>query len=104
MKKIPPNPDDLKMESKEGIDLKPVHNEPQAMDRSEAVYVYGALRSDVGSVRERNEDSCFLFTSDSSAHSPIYPFALCLVADGMGGYEGGDRASKIASRTAAQSL
>ncbi len=63
-----------------------------------------ALRSDIGSVRERNEDSALLYSFDSAGRSPLAAFGLYVVADGMGGYEGGDRASKIASRIAAQHL
>ena len=105
MKNIPANPDNPDTESVEQVDLKPAQSEvPQSMHHAAAASFYGALRSDVGSVRERNEDSSFLFIGDSSVHSPQNPFALCLVADGMGGYEGGDRASQIASRTAVQYL
>jgi protein phosphatase len=63
-----------------------------------------ALRTDIGSVRQSNEDSCLLYTFDSGGQHPILPFGLYLVADGMGGYDGGERASKIASRTAADHL
>lgn len=105
MDKVPTNPDSRDTETEEAVYVKSETSEdPPIMDRADDAYFYGALRSDVGSVRERNEDACFLFNSDSGARSPIYPFALCIVADGMGGYEGGDRASKIASRTNAQYL
>lgn len=57
-----------------------------------SVLVHGA--SDIGRVRRRNEDS---FTV-SAEHS------LVVVADGMGGHPGGDIASQIASRTAADVL
>ena len=59
-----------------------------------------AQRSDVGVIRNRNEDSCLVFSSESGGHFPLLPFGLYLVADGMGGHESGHLASKIASRTA----
>ncbi len=64
----------------------------------------GALRSHVGAVRQRNEDSCLLYQFDSAGHALLPHFGLYIVADGMGGYDGGDRASKIASHTAAHDL
>ncbi len=64
----------------------------------------GALRCDIGVVRQRNEDSCLLYSFDSGGHTVLPPFGLYIVADGMGGYDGGDRASKIASRVAAEYL
>jgi serine/threonine protein phosphatase PrpC len=105
MKKIPTDPDFTDLETEEYSGSNPEQNaEFTKKDSTEGYHFYGALRSDVGLARERNEDSCFLFTSDSAAPSSLFPMALCLVADGMGGYEGGDRASKIASRTAASYL
>ncbi|WP_308364178.1 MULTISPECIES: Stp1/IreP family PP2C-type Ser/Thr phosphatase [unclassified Microbulbifer] len=50
-------------------------------------------RTDVGRVREANEDSIRCHTD------PNHPFAYVIVADGMGGYSGGATASKIAADT-----
>ncbi|MBB3060963.1 Stp1/IreP family PP2C-type Ser/Thr phosphatase [Microbulbifer rhizosphaerae] len=50
-------------------------------------------RTDVGRVREANEDSIRCHTD------PDHPFAYVIVADGMGGYSGGATASKIAADT-----
>jgi protein phosphatase len=72
--------------------------------QSSRLNLRGALRSHVGAVRERNEDSCLMVQVDSGGHASLPAFGLYLVADGMGGYEGGDRASKIAAHTAAQQL
>jgi protein phosphatase len=63
--------------------------------------LWAAQRTDVGSVRERNEDSCLLFCSEAGGHFPLLPFGLYVVADGMGGHDAGHRASKVGSRTAA---
>jgi len=47
--------------------------------------------SDVGKAREKNEDSYTIIEDDK--------FLVLSVADGMGGHNAGDRASKIASET-----
>ncbi|MBB5211407.1 Stp1/IreP family PP2C-type Ser/Thr phosphatase [Microbulbifer hydrolyticus] len=50
-------------------------------------------RTDIGQVRDENEDSI-------RCHSdPDHPFAYIVVADGMGGYSGGATASDIAADT-----
>ena len=46
-------------------------------------------KSDAGEVREMNQDTYYI--SDSSSEVKLY-----LLADGMGGYNGGEIASKIA--------
>jgi PPM family protein phosphatase len=105
MNKLPTSPDGSETEIEEAVSLKPEQRENGQMnDGAEGLHFYGALRSDIGSVRERNEDACFLFSIDAGPRSASYPCALCLVADGMGGYERGDIASKIASHTASQYL
>ncbi|MFA0810283.1 Stp1/IreP family PP2C-type Ser/Thr phosphatase [Microbulbifer epialgicus] len=50
-------------------------------------------RTDIGQVREENEDSIRWYASSDK------PFAYIVVADGMGGYSGGATASKIAAET-----
>ena len=50
--------------------------------------------SDLGCVREKNEDA-FAFWRGESAERGV----LCLVADGMGGAAAGEVASRIAVRT-----
>ena len=58
------------------------------MSRSVTLAVNG--RTDIGQVREENEDSITWF-----AH-PEHPFSYVVIADGMGGYSGGALASRIA--------
>ena len=50
-------------------------------------------KSDIGKVREINQDSFYI--SDSLSEVQLY-----MLADGMGGYNGGEIASKLAIHTA----
>ena len=63
-----------------------------------------AKRCDLGAVRERNEDSCFAFSSDVGGHFKVPAFGLYIVADGMGGHADGHVASSLASRVAARHI
>jgi protein phosphatase len=107
MSETPAQSESYDTEIEDLVDTKP-ENEPidaqLAMERAKRLRLNAALRSDVGAVRQRNEDSCLMYSFDSGGHVPLPPFGLYIVADGMGGYHGGERASKIASRTAAQLL
>ena len=64
-------------------------------------FIRASKRCGVGAIRERNEDSCLIFTAENGGHVPFQPFGLYIVADGMGGHEDGHLASRVASRTAA---
>lgn len=107
MSETPSQSDNFDTEIEDLVDTKP-ENAPVdaqlAIQRASRLRLDAALRSDVGAVRERNEDSCLMYSFDSGGHVPLPPFGLYIVADGMGGYHGGERASRIASRTAAQLL
>jgi protein phosphatase len=52
-----------------------------------------------GRVRERNEDSLFVQQLSWISLGERHEIALIVVADGMGGYEAGDRASCLVIRT-----
>jgi protein phosphatase len=66
--------------------------------------IHVVKRCEVGAIRERNEDACLVFISDTGGSFPIVPFGLYVVADGMGGHQNGHIASKIASRLVAQKI
>jgi serine/threonine protein phosphatase PrpC len=57
--------------------------------------------SDVGQVRERNEDSLYTIEAWTQYDYGQDLFGLLIVADGMGGHQKGDVASSIAARAAA---
>jgi protein phosphatase len=56
------------------------------------------LKSDIGLVREENQDTAGVFPQDQSDDN-VFPGLLFVVADGMGGHRGGREASSIAVRT-----
>ena len=58
-------------------------------------------RTDVGRQREMNQDSLYTFTSFIQSDDAIETFGVFIVADGMGGYKGGEKASATAVKTAA---
>jgi serine/threonine protein phosphatase PrpC len=60
--------------------------------------------SDVGQVRERNEDTLYTIETLTRYDYGEEPFGIFIVADGMGGHEMGDVASSVAARTTASVL
>lgn len=63
-----------------------------------------AKRCNLGMVRQRNEDAMFSFVALTGGPNAVAPFALGLVADGMGGHHGGDQASRMVSRMVSQQV
>ncbi|HEU5199197.1 MAG TPA: Stp1/IreP family PP2C-type Ser/Thr phosphatase [Ktedonobacterales bacterium] len=55
------------------------------------VYLQAASQTDTGKVREHNEDYCYFQISSGTEARGIF-----IVADGMGGYQAGEVASKLA--------
>src|SRR5271165_6478122 len=69
----------------------PAQQEAHAMP----IHITAISQSNLGMLRERNEDAAFV-------HVPPGPhddMALLIVADGMGGYRAGDKASALAVET-----
>ncbi len=60
--------------------------------------------SDVGMVRTLNEDSVLLLDFNAVEESRSQPFALLVVADGMGGHDSGEVASSMAIRAIAANI
>ena len=58
----------------------------------------GASKTDVGKQREQNEDSPYMHISDDGSRG------LFIVADGMGGYQAGEVASKLAVQKISEAL
>lgn len=54
-------------------------------------------KTDIGKAREMNQD--FIYVSDN-----LEQMKLCILADGMGGYKGGEIASKLATISAKEYL
>ncbi|MFT7559588.1 MAG: serine/threonine protein phosphatase PrpC [Flavobacteriales bacterium] len=54
--------------------------------------------SDIGQVRDENEDHLEMYSH------PVEPFSFVIVADGMGGYTGGARASSLATQKLKEAL
>ena len=60
--------------------------------------------TDVGRVRGHNEDAIFIFTGEQEADNATPPFGAFILADGMGGHQGGELASALAVRESATYL
>ena len=63
-----------------------------------------AQLSDLGKVRKVNQDAAFSFVTDSFSSQDCPPFAMFVLADGMGGHKNGEIASALAVRTIASQL
>ncbi|MEP7200772.1 MAG: protein phosphatase 2C domain-containing protein [Chloroflexota bacterium] len=66
--------------------------------------LYAGWLTDVGRVREGNEDALFTMTTEFEQGAQRQTIGLFIVADGMGGHEQGEHASALAARTAADEL
>jgi protein phosphatase len=65
--------------------------------------VIGQL-SDAGQVRELDEDSLFVMTQSRTLESVERAMGLFVVADGMGGHQGGEVASRLAIQVLSEAL
>lgn len=68
------------------------------MNNHGATRIESGYRCESGAARERNEDSCLLFTAEFGGHFDLQSLALFAVADGMGGEREGHVASNAAIR------
>ena len=57
--------------------------------------------TDVGLVRNNNQDAAYSFSSTNRSADERPDFGLFVVADGMGGHQDGEKASALAARTVA---
>ena len=69
-----------------------------ALELKRPIRVRAALLSDVGMQRELNEDSGLIARSARTGHLAQQDWELYVVADGMGGHEGGEIASDLTVR------
>lgn len=74
---------------------------PETVISSSNEHLIFGQSTDVGMVRNNNQDSAlsYFFTSRSADQRP--DFGLFIVADGMGGHHDGEKASALAARTVA---
>ena len=98
---------DLDAASSSKVDTAPlstrkVPSEASGLDLPPGLHV--GNKSDVGQHREQNEDAFYTFNSFIQSIDGTEPFGLFIVADGMGGYKGGEKASSIAIRAAANHI
>ncbi|MBN1922782.1 MAG: serine/threonine-protein phosphatase [Anaerolineae bacterium] len=68
-----------------------------------ATMAYGWI-TDVGQVRDHNEDSVFVFVAEQYSSVTMPPFGLFILADGMGGHHAGEVASAVACQTVAAQI
>jgi serine/threonine protein phosphatase PrpC len=60
--------------------------------------------SDIGRVRERNEDSYLAIDMTFQSDAGLIPMGLYIVADGMGGHQKGEIASSLAAKVSAHHI
>ncbi|HLF27018.1 MAG TPA: Stp1/IreP family PP2C-type Ser/Thr phosphatase [Anaerolineae bacterium] len=71
----------------------------EARPPARARHVRVGTASDVGLVRNHNEDVLLTFTSEQHADGALDVFGVFILADGMGGHQAGEVASSLAART-----
>jgi protein phosphatase len=76
----------------------------EAEARIDEPTLFYVTRSEVGAVRERNQDTCVAFVSQAGGYDALPLFGLFIVADGMGGHLNGHLAGRTVSRSMADSI
>jgi PPM family protein phosphatase len=66
--------------------------------------VHVGVNSDIGQLRQNNEDSLYAMHTALLSVEDMPDFGLFIVADGMGGHHDGEKASAIATRVIAQHM
>lgn len=77
---------------------------PLPLSKRPAQLLRLAWKTDVGQLRNHNEDTLVVFLGQQEGMVPLVSFGLCIVADGMGGHQAGELASALASRVVASYL
>lgn len=83
---------------REGVDTGPLE------EATRPLQLVVGYKSDTGRTRELDEDSLLVMPLTTDYEATEQVLALFVVADGMGGHEGGEVASKLAIRTMAELL
>lgn len=71
-------------------------NQLQSVKHLETPQILVGVAQSIGKERETNEDSLFSLTMNLNSNGLVRNFGLYLIADGMGGHEDGEVASRIA--------
>jgi len=85
-----------KLKKKEENPAPPFDNKKTILLTDKGASISVGMASDVGMVRTLNEDSVGAFKLTNILQSISTPYGFYMVADGMGGHEAGEEASKIA--------
>lgn len=75
------------------------HSVPALRQQRSVQGLAAAALRDIGRVRANNQDSVFTLLTTLPRENSDLPMGLFIVADGMGGHEGGEVASRLAIRT-----
>lgn len=92
----------------EAVEMAPINEGTRQLDaqsapslsrRRSAQGLAAAALRDIGRVRKINQDSVFAMLTTLPRENADLPIGLFIVADGMGGHDGGEIASRLAVRT-----
>jgi serine/threonine protein phosphatase PrpC len=86
-------------DTSEGTRQLSTQNAPSISVQRSAQGLAVAACRDIGRIRKVNQDSVFAMLTTLPRESADIPLGLFIVADGMGGHEGGEVASRLAIRT-----